>query len=159
MTKRFRWGLTPSLPRKGVCTLCQTLLRDPSFHDFLDHADRDLAATVRRKGCPSCCGVLHSGNYLRKPRGGLWPKSMRLSFCCAREGCRKRCTPATLCSGSEWLNNTKADWIMTRMQAAAGPPWSPGATPPRSRPFRQRALGRIPRILWYHRGRDLPLSQ
>ena len=76
--------------------MSQTLLRDHSFHDFLDHADRDLAAQARRRGCPSCGSVIHSGNYLRKPRGGLWRKAVRLSFCCAREGCRKRCTPPSL---------------------------------------------------------------
>jgi hypothetical protein len=76
--------------------LSQTLLRDPSFHDFLEQADRDLAAKARRCGCRSCGGVVHSANYLRKPRGGPWRKAVRLSFCCAREGCRRRSTPPSL---------------------------------------------------------------
>lgn len=76
--------------------MSQTWLRDPSFYEFLEHADRDLAAQTRSRGCPRCGGVLHSGNYLRKPRGGPWRKAVRLSFCCAGEGCRKRCTPPSV---------------------------------------------------------------
>lgn len=54
-----------------------------------------------------CGGALHRANYPRKVRGlppgasagdgagGPGPE-LRLSFCCAREGCRKRHTPASL---------------------------------------------------------------
>lgn len=54
-----------------------------------------------------CGGALHCADYPRKPRGvppGVdavlesdWPQpDVRLSFCCAREGCRKRHTPVSL---------------------------------------------------------------
>ena len=76
--------------------MSQILLRDPNFHEFLEHADRELAAKARHQGCQSCGGVVHSANYLRKPLGGLWRKAVRLSFCCAREGCRRRSTPPSL---------------------------------------------------------------
>lgn len=61
--------------------------------------DQDLAETARKVGC-SCGGRLHSADYLRKPRGG--PASLsdslriRFSFCCDREGCRKRTTPPSV---------------------------------------------------------------
>lgn len=62
---------------------------------------------MRRRGCVHCGGALHRANYPRKVRGlppggspgdgagGPGPEQ-RLSFCCAREGCRKRHTPASL---------------------------------------------------------------
>ena len=61
--------------------------------------DQDLAETARKKACP-CGGHLHCANYLRKPRGTLvqLPKAqcLRLSFCCDRDGCRKRVTPPSV---------------------------------------------------------------
>ncbi len=78
----------------------QTLLRDSSFFSLLLRVDEDLAAEVRRSGCPRCGGVVHSARYPRKPRGG--PEDLdrqhrwRQSFCCAAEGCRRRVTPASL---------------------------------------------------------------
>src|SRR5271166_6164647 len=61
--------------------------------------DQDLAETTRKKACP-CGGHLHCANYLRKPRGTLvqLPKEqrLRLSFCCDRDGCRKRATPPSV---------------------------------------------------------------
>jgi hypothetical protein len=75
------------------------LLRDPEFWEFLFSVDQDLANRARQNGC-SCGGHLHSANYRRKPRGGgdeLPPKvGLRLSFCCDREGCRKRATPPSV---------------------------------------------------------------
>jgi hypothetical protein len=67
-----------------------------SFWSFLLAVDEDLAETVRNRGC-RCGGRLHSADYLRKPRG--FPirlpqlQCFRLSFCCDRDGCRKRATP------------------------------------------------------------------
>jgi hypothetical protein len=67
-----------------------------SFWLFLLAIDDDLAETTRNRGC-LCGGRLHSANYLRKPRG--FPvrlpelQCFRLSFCCDRDGCRKRATP------------------------------------------------------------------
>jgi len=75
------------------------LLQRVSFWAFLFSIDRDLAATACRAGC-SCGGRLHRADYPRKPRGG--PKGLpqeytyRLSFCCSRDGCRKRATPPSV---------------------------------------------------------------
>jgi hypothetical protein len=69
------------------------------FWSFLLAVDQDLAETARKQGCP-CGGRLHSANYLRKPRGtpGQLPEPhcLRLSFCCDRDGCRKRLTPPSV---------------------------------------------------------------
>jgi hypothetical protein len=65
----------------------------------LSAIDQDLAETTRKQGC-SCGGHLHCANYLRKPRGTpvQLPESQRkrLSFCCDRDGCRKRVTPPSV---------------------------------------------------------------
>jgi hypothetical protein len=70
-----------------------------SFWSFLFAIDQDLAETVRKNAC-SCGGRLHCANYLRKPRGTLVqlpePQRKRLSFCCDRDGCRKRVTPPSV---------------------------------------------------------------
>ncbi len=74
------------------------LLRDASFWEFLFTVDKGLAATAKAQGCP-CGGRLHRANYPRKPRGGEnLPDSYncRLSFCCNRDGCRKRTTPQSV---------------------------------------------------------------
>lgn len=76
------------------------LPRTATFWDFLYEVDRDLAETRRKQGCPCCRGRLDSANYPRKPRGG--PDNLpevyrlRLSFCCDRDGCRKRVTPPSV---------------------------------------------------------------
>ena len=76
------------------------LLADGRFYDLLQQFDHDLAAEQRAGGCPHCGDVLHSARYLRKPRGFIGhldpDYSLRPSFCCAREGCRKRATPPSL---------------------------------------------------------------
>jgi hypothetical protein len=75
------------------------LLRDVSFWLFLLSVDRDLAVTIHKSACP-CGGCLHFANYWRKPGGGPrdLPKECRLrySFCCDRDGCRKRVTPPSV---------------------------------------------------------------
>jgi hypothetical protein len=75
------------------------LFRNASFWSFLFDVDRDLAATTGKQGC-SCGGRLHRANYPRKPRGGRedlpWSYGYRLSFCCDRDGCRKRATPPSV---------------------------------------------------------------
>jgi len=49
---------------------------------------------------PYCAGPLHRGAYLRKPRGGPadLPEAfaIRLSWCCGREGCRRRVLPPSV---------------------------------------------------------------
>ena len=74
-------------------------LSDGQLYELLQRFDEDLAAEQRACGCPRCGGVLHSARYPRKPRGfaGLPPDyNRRLSFCCARAGCRTRATPPSL---------------------------------------------------------------
>jgi hypothetical protein len=70
-----------------------------SFWLFLLAVDNDLADETRKKGC-SCGGRLHCANYLRKPRGTpvQLPEEqrLRLSFCCDRDGCRKRMMPPSV---------------------------------------------------------------
>jgi hypothetical protein len=76
------------------------VLRESSLFLLLLSFDRDLAEEVRACGCPYCGSVLHAARYWRKPRGAppdLPPEyERRESLCCAREGCRRRVTPASL---------------------------------------------------------------
>lgn len=76
-------------------------LGDAKFWRVLLRFDEDLAAEVRAQGCLLCGARLHSARYPRKPRGvarALLGEEYewRLSFCCAREGCRVRTTPASV---------------------------------------------------------------
>jgi hypothetical protein len=75
------------------------LPRYASFWSFLFTIDRDLAETTRHQACP-CGGRLHRADYPRKPRGGPDPPldayKTRFSFCCNRDGCRKRATPPSV---------------------------------------------------------------
>ena len=70
-----------------------------SFWSFLFTIDQDLAEKTRKQGCP-CGGRLHCANYPRQPRGDAdqlpKPQRIRLSFCCDRDGCRKRVTPPSV---------------------------------------------------------------
>jgi hypothetical protein len=76
--------------------LAHELHRSRSFWAFLLSIDKDLAECTRQKGC-ACGGRLHCANYPRAPRGGSddLPEEYRcrFSFCCDRDGCRKRMTP------------------------------------------------------------------
>jgi hypothetical protein len=75
------------------------LCHSRSFWSFLLSVDTDLAECAKRQGC-SCGGRLHYANYPRAPRGG--PGDLpdeyrrRFSFCCDRDGCRKRVTPPSV---------------------------------------------------------------
>ena len=74
------------------------LLRDASFWQFLFSIDEDLAKTAGKQRCP-CGGRLHCANYPRKPRGAAGLPAqyrLRFSFCCDRDGCRKRMTPRSV---------------------------------------------------------------
>jgi hypothetical protein len=70
-----------------------------TFWLFLFQVDQDLAESARGKACP-CGGRLHRADYPRKPRGSAEPLpedyGYRFSFCCARDGCRKRMTPPSV---------------------------------------------------------------
>jgi hypothetical protein len=69
------------------------------FWSFLLAVDQDLAEETRKNAC-RCGGHLHAANYPRKPRGTPVQlpdqECLRLSFCCDRDGCRKRATPPSV---------------------------------------------------------------
>ena len=72
--------------------------RGASFWLFLLSVDQDLAQTAQQKACP-CGGRLDRAPYPRKPRGGEdrpEDERYRFSFCCDRDGCRKRVTPPSV---------------------------------------------------------------
>jgi len=79
--------------------VCLTPLQDSRLYAFLLKIDREIARQIQADGCP-CGGRLDRADYPRKPRGG--PPDLgreyerRLSFCCAREGCRRRRTPPSV---------------------------------------------------------------
>jgi hypothetical protein len=77
----------------------RALLRDTGFFALPTTLDQDLAEQMRIQGCP-CGGRLRRAHCPRKPRGDpadLSPEQeRRLSFCCDREGCRRRGTPPSL---------------------------------------------------------------
>jgi len=79
--------------------VCHAFFNDSRFYQFLFRIDQDIAAEVQAGGC-SCGGVLHSACYPRKPRGIRCALDesceSRLSFCCAIDGCRRRCTPPSV---------------------------------------------------------------
>jgi hypothetical protein len=79
--------------------VCHAFLTDTSFYQLLTRIDESIAEEVRARGC-GCGGRLHSARYPRKPRGlrSALNESYesRLSFCCARDGCRRRSTPASV---------------------------------------------------------------
>jgi hypothetical protein len=73
----------------------EKILRDRRVYELLEEVDRDLALRAQAGGCEHCGGVVHRGDYRRKPRGGpAWEK--RHSLCCSRDGCRRRKTPASV---------------------------------------------------------------
>jgi hypothetical protein len=77
-----------------------SFLGDARFYALLHQVDCNLASEARRAGCPKCEGRVHSARFPRKPRGAPielgGEYDWRLSFCCAREGCRRRLTPASV---------------------------------------------------------------
>lgn len=62
--------------------------------------DTGIALSVKRARCPCCGGRLDSGHYARKVRGladGQGSDAeLRWSWCCSRDGCRKRVTPPSV---------------------------------------------------------------
>ena len=80
--------------------LYQALLADASLPCLLLRIDVELAADARAAGCQVCGASLHSATFPRKVRGGPWrlgdDHDRRLSFCCSREGCRRRLTPPSV---------------------------------------------------------------
>ncbi len=80
--------------------MCHAFLTDARFYQFLFHIDQEIAGDVRLEGCTHCGGRLHFACYPRKPRGMRCARDgrydTRLSFCCANDGCRRRCTPPSV---------------------------------------------------------------
>lgn len=71
--------------------------------EFGLRVDREMAEGLRQRGCELCGeGRLHRANFARQPRGLGFeitpddPLRKRLSFCCDREGCRRRTTPPSV---------------------------------------------------------------
>jgi len=115
--------------------VCHGFLNDANFWRLLSDLDHQIASEVQSQGCV-CGGVLHSACYPRKPRGvtrtQLGPKyEYRLSFCCNREGCRRRCTPPSVrylgrrvylgvivtlvCAIEHGLTHTRRDYLIERL--------------------------------------------
>src|SRR4051812_29709556 len=70
---------------------------NPRVPGLLLKIDEDLAAAAQADGCGDCGAALHSATYPRKPRGGpVGLHETRFSFCCARDGCRRRHTPPSV---------------------------------------------------------------
>lgn len=71
------------------------------FFEGLSSLDAAIVEKVAAAGCPFCSGVLHRGDYPRKPRWGAFAEmtgafARRFSLCCSRDGCRKRATPPSV---------------------------------------------------------------
>ena len=70
-----------------------------TFSNAFTHFDADRAHELKEEGC-ACGGALHVANIRRKPRGGPAgfddSHRIRFSFCCERDGCRRRATPASV---------------------------------------------------------------
>lgn len=73
-------------------------LANPQLPRLLEKVDGELSEKTRLDGCLSCGGNLHSAKYKRKPRSGgkKCEDLYRDSFCCDRDGCRKRHTPPSV---------------------------------------------------------------
>ena len=73
------------------------LLQKQELFSFLYLIDIDLAQRCRNQKCPHCGGTLHQSNYARAtwgaPKNVPEEQKLRQSFCCSREGCRKRTKP------------------------------------------------------------------
>jgi len=78
----------------------ERLLADGVLFKLLERLDWDLALAIWAMGCVHCGARLHRSDYARKPRGlasavlSRWDS--RYSFCCGKEGCRKRHTPPSV---------------------------------------------------------------
>lgn len=87
-------------PRKRRPPLYQSVLEDVRLHEMLLRLDQDLARAAQAARCGWCGGRLDRADYARKPRGapaGLGAEhALRLSFCCAAEGCRRRASPPSV---------------------------------------------------------------
>ena len=78
--------------------MCPTFFFDARFWMLLFRIDEDPARETREGRCPFCGEVLHGASWKRKPRGADLPngQSLRFSFCCSGDRCRRRVTPPSL---------------------------------------------------------------
>jgi hypothetical protein len=81
--------------------MSHSLLTDARFFNFIEEIDEDTLATAGRGACPHCGDRLDRADFPRKPKGD--PRTdcanlavRRKSFCCRRDGCRRRVTPPQL---------------------------------------------------------------
>ena len=74
-----------------------SLLTDARFHNSLFDLDCLIAEQVRQEQCPLCQGQSHFPRQPRGvPEGTVADYHIRFSFCCSRDGCRKRFTPPSM---------------------------------------------------------------
>jgi hypothetical protein len=74
----------------------EKLLKDGLLFKLLEKMDVEMAEAAETEGCEHCGEEkLHHGDYPRKS-GGVPQWNKRYSFCCAKEGCRKRKTPPSV---------------------------------------------------------------
>ena len=80
--------------------MCTNIFKDSRTFSFLLQIDRDTEIQARQEPCRFCGDRLHRADYLRKPRVPGIDLSeafcRRPSFCCRRDGCRRRQTPTLL---------------------------------------------------------------
>lgn len=73
---------------------------DAKWFVTLAEIDAISAMKVKAAGCAECGGPLDRADFDRKPRGDLGEAAesyaRRTSFCCRRDGCRRRATPPSL---------------------------------------------------------------
>ena len=112
------------------------LPRSASFWLFLLAVDEDLAEETRKKGC-RCGGRLHRQTLPGSPEAPASRltefQSQRLSFCCDRDGCRKRATPPSVRSWAErFTSPPSSSWSAPcgRVSLRGGPVNSPNASVP-----------------------------
>lgn len=78
--------------------MCTNLFNDSRTFLFLQEIDKDTEILAGKSLCRYCGDVLHRSFYERKPRapGVELPADfgVRPSYCCRRDGCRRRMTPA-----------------------------------------------------------------
>ncbi len=77
-----------------------SLLQNTIFYNSLFALDLQIANQYQQSHCPFCGGKLHQAHYRRIPLGvptGVHEDySLRFSYCCANDGCRKRLTTPSM---------------------------------------------------------------
>ena len=80
--------------------MCTNLLRDSRLFEFIEEIDHDSEIKCGAGPCPHCGAKLDRAFFKRKPRlviGEFEEQfSVRPSFSCRKDGCRKRVTPVLL---------------------------------------------------------------